>query len=480
MSTSTHYAALVIGSGQGGTPLATAFAKAGHKTALVEATHVGGCCINEGCTPTKTMIASGRVAYLTRRAADFGVHTRDIKVDMEKVRQRKRDIVESFRSGSERRLKDGGVTLIRGTASFVDDKTVRVRGTDGEQTISADRIVINTGARPVIPRLEGLDTATFPEGTVLDSTTIQELGVVPNHLVVIGGGYIGVEFGQLFRRLGARVTILQRNAQLLPREDSDVAATLWRILKEDGITVHFNATPTRITTSAAPHSMHPVTLTVKFHDGAEIELQSSHVLFAAGRAPNTDTLNPGAAGVSLGPGGYVKVDEQLRTTNPRIWSIGDVKGGPAFTHVSYDDYRIVQRNLITDTSSSAATITDRDLLTTYVVYTDPQLGHIGLHLHEAQARFPGVALQVATMPMNYVARALETDETRGLMKAVVNKESKRILGFTCLGLEGGEIMSVVQMTMVGGLPYTALQNAMFSHPTLAESLNNLWGFLKDV
>jgi pyruvate/2-oxoglutarate dehydrogenase complex dihydrolipoamide dehydrogenase (E3) component len=314
MSTSTHYAALVIGSGQGGTPLATAFAKAGHKTALVEATHVGGCCINEGCTPTKTMIASGRVAYLTRRAADFGVHARDIKVDMEKVRQRKRDIVESFRSGSERRLKDGGVTLIRGTASLVDDKTVRVRGIDGDKTISADRIVINTGARPVVPRLEGLDTATFPEGTVLDSTTIQELGVVPNHLVVIGGGYIGVEFGQLFRRLGARVTILQRNSQLLPREDSDVAAALFKILKEDGITVHFNATPTRITTSAAPHSMHPVTLTVKFHDGAEIELQSSHVLFAAGRTPNTDTLNPGAAGVSLGPGGYVKVDEQLRTT----------------------------------------------------------------------------------------------------------------------------------------------------------------------
>lgn len=477
------YDAIVIGSGQGGGPLATAFAKSGKKTALVEAVHLGGCCVNEGCTPTKTMVASGRVAYLARRGKDYGVHTSEgdaqIKVDMTKVRQRKRDIVDQFRSGSERRAAAvEGLDVLMGTAKFLSEKNVQVSLQDGGAVdISGDVIVINTGERPVKPTLPGLESVD--SSRVLDSTSVQELGEVPKHLLVLGGGYIGLEFGQLFRRLGAEVTIIQRGKQLLPREDPDIAKAMLEILEQDGITIHLSTTATGISGSDGDL---PVTLKFKSSEGTEKEARGSHILFAAGRTPNTDMLNLDAAGVKMDSRGHIVATDDLRTTTPGIWVLGDVKGGPAFTHIAYDDFRILQNNLITHPNPPTAgkwTVEGRrGGKVPYVVYTDPQLGHVGLHESEARALQPPRNIKVAVMPMAYVARAMETDEKRGVMKGIVDGETGQILGFTCLGVEGGEIMTVVQMAMMGGLKYGDLQGAVFAHPTFAESLNNLWGSLK--
>ena len=485
---SLHYDAVIIGSGQGGTPLATAFAKANYKTALIESSHVGGCCVNEGCTPTKTMVASGRVAYLARRGRDYGVRTgdsgmrNDIRAEMEKVRQRKRDIVSSFREGSERRLRDAGVNLLMGKARFGDGKTVKVVLNDGgEETVTADRFFINTGERPATPKLEALYADPGHEnefassgdwGFILDSTSVQELGVVPEHLVILGGGYIGLEFGHLFRRLGARVTIIQRGQQLLPREDAEVAKTMLEIVREDGIEVHLETRAKKIWPLQNESSAFRVTVE---KEDIEIELRGSHLLFAAGRVPNTDGLNLDTAGVQTTPKGHIVTNERLETTARNIWALGDVKGPPAFTHISYDDFRILNANLI---EKPALPLTINDRVVPYVVYTDPQLGHVGLHEAEARAKYPGRKIQTARMPMSYVARALETDETRGMMKAVVDAETQQILGFTCLGLEGGEVMSIVQMAMMGGVGWTKLRDAVWAHPSLAESLNNLWDFLE--
>ncbi|KHN94083.1 mercuric reductase [Metarhizium album ARSEF 1941] len=477
---STHYDAVVIGSGQGGTPLSMAFARAKKKTALVESTHVGGCCVNEGCTPTKTMIASGRAAHLARRGPEYGVvgaPSDALRVSMQRVRQRKRDIVDGFRSSSEARLRDAGVDVIMGSASFRDEKTINVSGLDGaEKTLAADQIFICTGERPATPSLDGFHAAAFPPGTLLDSTSIQELDLVPSHLVVVGGGYVGLEFGQLFRRLGAEVTIVQRNSQLLPREDADVAGKMLEILKQDGIQVLLKTSPTAFHASGDDDLARAVVVAVSGPHGAS-ELTASHVLFAAGRVPNTDTLNLEAALVKTTARGHISVDQTLQTSNPHVWALGDVKGPPAFTHVSYDDFRLLRANLLEKDSHPAA-ITTVDRILPYVVYTDPQLAHVGLHEHEARAKFPDAKVQVATMPMAHVARALETDESRGMMKAVVDADTQRILGFSCLGLEGGEVMSVVQMAMIAGSKWTALRDAVWAHPSLAESLNNIWGSLR--
>ena len=469
---STHYQALIIGSGQGGTPLAQAFAGAGQKTALVEASHIGGCCINEGCTPTKTMIASGRVAYLARRAKDYGVNIPgDITVDQTKVRQRKRDIVDSFRGGSEKRVAAAGIDLLKGSARFENPTTVIVEQNGKETKVTAEKIFIDTGESPARPATAGLEQ-TYSEGTILDSTSIQELGVVPDHLLVVGGGYIGIEFGQLFRRLGAKVSVFQRAAQLFPREDADVAEAVKGILEEDGVEIHLGAS----VQSFAPGKNGGATISYKDASGTK-SVDGSHVLLATGRKPNTSTLNLSSAGVEIDSKGYVKVNDKLETSQSHIWALGDVKGPPAFTHISYDDYRVLKANLV-EKSASQLSIKDRDLLTPYVAYMDPQLAHVGLHERDARERYKGHEIKTATMPMNYVARALETDESRGMMKAVVDMDTGLILGFTCLGLEGGEIMSVVQMAMMGGTKWTVLRDAVFAHPTLAESLNNLWGSLK--
>jgi pyruvate/2-oxoglutarate dehydrogenase complex dihydrolipoamide dehydrogenase (E3) component len=460
MTTSEHVDAIIIGAGQAGGPLAQALANAGRTTALIEREHVGGTCINEGCTPTKTMVASARVAYLARRAADYGVHTGPVTIDMARVRQRKRAIVDSFRGGSERRIKQTDrLELIAGEASFADPTTISVRLTDGgERELSADTIVLNIGARPAIPHIDGITDVP-----VLDSTSIMELDSVPDHLLVIGGGYIGLEFGQMFRRFGSRVTIVQRGERLLAREDPDIADAVATILRDDGIDVLLNTTTRRV----ARDPRGAITLTVAGPDG-ERAITGSHLLAAAGRTPNTDRLNLAAAGIVADKHGFVPVNDRLQTAVPHIYALGDVKGGPAFTHIAYDDFRVLRTNLI---DGGSATIAER--LVPYTVFIDPQLGRVGLS--ETEAREQGRTIRIARMPMSYVARALEVDESRGMMKAIVDADTDQILGCAILGLEGGELMSMLQIAMLGKLPYTALRDGVFAHPLLAESFNNLFG-----
>ncbi|CAN5840267.1 mercuric reductase [soil metagenome] len=459
MAQSQHYDALVIGSGQGGNPLAGALAGAGRKTAVIEREHVGGTCINEGCTPTKTMVASAKVAYLDRRSSDYGVRNGPVRVDMVEVRRRKRNIVASFRGGNEQRLEDAeNLDLIRGEARFTGPKELEVRLDDGETVrLTAENLFINVGARPGGVPVEGIDTVP-----ALNSTTIMELDEIPDHLLVLGGGYVGLEFAQMFRRYGSEVTVVQRGPQLLAREDADVAEAVAEILGEDGIEVLLETEAQ----SARQDEGGGVQLTVSGPDG-DRTLSGSHLLVAAGRPPNTDLLNLEAAGIETDKRGFVKVDDKLGTNVPGVYALGDVKGGPAFTHVSYDDYRVIQTNLL---DGGDATISDR--LIPYTVFIDPQLGRVGLS--ESEARERGREVLVGTMPMSYVARALEMDESRGMMKVVVDAGTGRILGCAVLGIEGGEIMAMIQIAIMGGLPYTALRDGMFAHPTLAESLNTLF------
>ncbi|HET7854658.1 MAG TPA: mercuric reductase [Candidatus Methylomirabilis sp.] len=462
--TPDRYDAIIIGTGQAGKPLAVALAEAGRKTAIIERKHVGGTCINVGCTPTKTMVASARVAYLTRRGADYGVHTNSVRVNMAEVRQRKQAIVDSFRNGSQRHLQNTkNLELIFGDASFSGLKSVTVRPPSGEtRHLTADTIFINTGGRPESPPLPGLDSVSF-----LDSTSIMELDVLPNHLLVLGGGYIGLEFGQMFRRFGSPVTVVQRGKQLLAREDADVAEEVAKILREDGIEVLLETQAVRV----AKDGGGIIRLTVSGPAG-ERTLRGSHLLVAAGRAPNTDALNLSAAGITTDKRGNIPVNDRLQTNVPGIYALGDVKGGPAFTHISYDDFRIIKVNLL-----DGGNATTNGRLVPYTVYIDPQLGRVGMT--EAEARAQGRRIRIAKMPMNYVARALEMDESRGFMKAVVDAETGEILGCAVLGVEGGELMSMLSIAMMGKVPYTTLRDAIFAHPTLAESFNNLFDELRD-
>jgi pyruvate/2-oxoglutarate dehydrogenase complex dihydrolipoamide dehydrogenase (E3) component len=446
----THYDAIVIGAGQSGGPLSSALARAGNRTALIEREHIGGTCINEGCTPTKTMVASARVAYLARRAADYGVQVGPVSVDMTRVRQRKRDIVDSFRTGSERRIESTpGLDWIRAEARFVGPKLLEVNG----DQLTAERIFINVGARPSTPSVPGLDSVA-----TLNSTSIMELDSVPEHLLVLGGGYVGLEFGQMFRRFGSQVSVVQRGPRLLSREDADVADAVADILREDGINVLLSADAVRVEPC--------IRLVVRSADG-EQTLEGSHLLVAVGRVPNTERLNLGATGVQTDRTGFIATNDRLETNVPGIYALGDVKGGPAFTHISYDDYRIIKTNLL---EGGNASIADRPV--PYTVYIDPQLGRIGKS--EEEARAGGRLIHVAKMPMTHVARALEVDESRGFLKAIVDSETQQILGAAILGIEGGELMSMLEIAMFGRLPYTVLRDAIFAHPTLAESFNNLF------
>jgi pyruvate/2-oxoglutarate dehydrogenase complex dihydrolipoamide dehydrogenase (E3) component len=442
-----RYDAVVIGAGQAGVPLAAAFADAGRRTAVIERAHVGGTCVNEGCTPTKTLVASGRVAYLARRARDYGIDVDDVGVDMPAVHDRMAGVVESFRTGSERRLAKHGVTLVRGEARYLDARTIAV----GDLRIETPLSVINTGGRPSRPAIPGLD------GTpTLDSTSMLGLTTVPEHLVIIGGGYIGCEFAQMFRRFGAAVTIIQRGAQLLSSEDPDIAGAVAKILVEDGIDVIM---PAAILSVAPQH--------VVLRDRV---VTGSHILVCTGRTPNTETLGLDAAGVAITPSGHVKVTDTLATSAPGIYAAGDVTGEPEFTHVSYDDFRILKTNLI---DGGRATTTGR--LIPYTVFTDPQLGRVGLT--ETAARRAGYDVAVAMLPVSAIARAIETGETRGHIKAVVDRATSRILGVAVLGIEGGEIMGALQIAMMGNLPYQRLRDGIFAHPTLLESVNNLFASL---
>ena len=458
MSNNTHDA-VVIGTGQAGKPLAVSLAKAGWKTAVIERDAVGGSCINVGCTPTKTMVASARVAHLTRRGADYGVITGPLTMDLGRVRQRKQDVVTSFRTGSEKGLeRTKGLELVRGEARFEGPNSIEVTTPEGDtRTLNAEKVFINTGTRPVIP--PDVDT---PGVGALDNASIMELGEIPDHLLVLGGGYIGLEFGQMFRRFGSQVTIIQRAKQLLSREDPDVAAELAEILRGEGIEILLDSEAV----SGTRGDDGQIELAVHTPDGDSVK-SGSHLLAAAGRVPNSDRLNLEAAGIETDARGFITVNERLESNVAGIYALGDVKGGPAFTHISYDDYRIVEKNLLKDGSA-----TTQGRLVPYTVFTDPQLGRVGLT--ETEARLEGRDFRVAKLPMTHVARAIEMDETRGFMKAIVDRHTDQILGCAVLGVEGGEVMSVLQMAMMGEVPYTTIRDGVFAHPTLAESLNNLF------
>lgn len=458
MGAAENFDAIVIGSGQAGTPLSRSLAEAGMRTALVEREHVGGTCVNEGCTPTKTMVASARVAYLARRGANYGVQTGSIQIDMKRVRERKREIVNSFRGGSQKRIEQTkNLELIFGTASFSGHKSVVVRAKDGaERVLAAEKIFINAGTRASRPALEGLDRVPF-----LDNVSIMELDSVPEHLLVLGGGYIGLEFGQMFRRFGSRVTIVHSRAQLMSREDADVAEEVANILREDGIEILLSAKTTRVASSGGKVQMQVVGA------GQERSLEGTHLLVATGRVPNSDTLNLGAAGIETDARGFIRTNSRLETDVEGVYALGDIKGGPAFTHISYDDFRIIRSNVI---EKKNATIDGR--LVPYTMFIDPQLGHVGMH--EFEARQAGRMVLVAKMPMSHVARALEMDESRGFMKAIVDARTDELLGATVLGVEGGELMAVLEMAMMGKVTCKALREGIFAHPTLAESLNNLF------
>ena len=450
-----NFDAIIIGSGQGGNPLAGALTDAGKKTALVERQDVGGTCINRGCTPTKTMVASARVAYLARRAADYGVDVGRIAIDMNRVRERKRGIVSQFRESREKWLDKEHIELIRGEASFIGPRTIRVAlHGGGERQLSASQVFIDTGTRAAVPPIEGLDTVPY-----LDNDSIMELDHVPEHLLVLGGGYVGMEFSQMFRRFGSKVTVIQSGPQLLRGEDPEVAAEVLKILRQDGIEVLLNARAQKISRSNGGIRLEL--------DGQLQTIEGSDLLVATGRVPNTGELKPAAGGVETDARGFIRVNARLETSAPGVYAIGDVNGGPAFTHISYDDFRILKANLLDGDDR-----TTHGRMVPYTVFMDPQLGRVGMT--ESEAQQSGRKIRVARMPMTSVARALEVDETRGLMKAVVDAETEEILGAVVLGIEGGEVMSVFQMAMMGHLKYSQLHDAIFAHPTLAESLNNLF------
>ncbi|MCK4895040.1 MAG: mercuric reductase [Calditrichia bacterium] len=453
------YKAIIIGTGQAGNPLAKALASAGWKTAVIESDHVGGTCVNYGCTPTKTMVASARVAHLVSRAGEYGIEIPSYSTKLETVVARKNEIVNSFRQGGQTGLeKTPNLDLIFGFARFVGSHQVEIEKNSGEKVLlNGEFIIINSGAKPLIPDISGLKEIDY-----LDSSTVMDLEEIPKHLVVIGGGYIGLEFGQMFRRFGSKVTIIQRGSQLLSREDEDVAETVATILEGEGIKVLLNSQVTAVKKTSNDQLDISVSM-----DGRPCQIKGSHLLVAVGRIPASADLQLDLAGISRDSRGFVKVDDTLETDVPGVYAIGDVKGGPAFTHISYDDYRILRDFFLQGTKR-----TTKERIVPYTVFIDPQLGRVGLTEKEAKAK--GVKYRLAKLPMTYVARALESAETRGFMKALIDEESGLILGCAILGIEGGEIMSVIQVAMMGNLHYTSIKEGIFAHPTLSESLNNLF------
>ena len=460
------YNAVVVGTGQAGKPLATALARAGHQTAIIERGRVGGTCVISGCTPSKTMIASARIAHLARRAAEYGVATGEVAVDLDAVRSRKRDVVEEFSTASRDKLVDEPrVTLIRGDASFVGKRTLEIDAGDGDtRRIVGERIFLDVGTRPLVPDIEGLEAIPF-----LDSTSAMELAELPSHLAVLGGGPIGVELGQMFRRFGSKVTIVERGPSVLPDEDDDIGEELGRLLEDEGVRIISDATARRVRASGDDG------LTIELEAGSEEELHASHLLVAVGRHPNTDTLGLEKPGVALDEDGYIEVDERCRTSVDWIWAMGEATGSPPFTHVAYDDYRVVAGDVIRNGHGRMRDRSDR--MVPYVIFTDPELGRVGLG--EREARAAGRRFRVAKLPMSSVARAIETDQRTGFLKCLVEDETDRILGAAALAVHGGEIMSVLQLAMMGGLPFTAIRDGVLAHPTLAEALQALFGTLEE-
>jgi pyruvate/2-oxoglutarate dehydrogenase complex dihydrolipoamide dehydrogenase (E3) component len=458
------YDAIIIGAGQAGAPLAKKLAMAGKKTVIIEKRFYGGTCVNDGCTPTKTLVASAKAAYMAGKSSDLGVPVKRFSINMQQIKKRKDEIVLRSRNGGLHAAeKTKNLDVLFGEATFTSDKTVTVNLNNGlKQTLQAELIFLNPGAKPFIPKIEGLNDVDY-----LTSTTILDLDYVPEHLLVLGGNYIGLEFGQMFRRFGSKVTILEKSARIVAHEDEDISAEMVKILEAEQISIRTNAKATKFKQKAGGK----ITVTVSAN-GEEKKVRCSHVLVAVGRTPQTETLNLQVAGIDTDEKGNIKVNDKLETSAAGIYALGDVKGGPAFTHISYNDYTIVYRNLI-----EKRNLNINDRLVPYCMFTDPQLGRVGIS--ETEAKEQGLNYKVAKLPMAHVARAIETGDTRGFMKAIVDAKTKKILGVAVLGPEGGEVMTVLQMAMEGGITYDRIRYGIFAHPLYSESLNNLFMTLED-
>jgi pyruvate/2-oxoglutarate dehydrogenase complex dihydrolipoamide dehydrogenase (E3) component len=455
-----RFDAIVIGTGQSGPSLAHRLVRAGRRVAIAERKRFGGTCVNNGCIPTKSLIASARAAHVARRAADFGVVVEGpVRVDMKAVKARKDAIVRVSNEGVEEGLREAErITVFSDHARFVGPKQVAV----GQDVIEAEQIFINVGARADIPPIAGLDQVPY-----LDNSSMMAVDFLPSHLVILGGSYIGLEFGQMYRRFGSEVTIIQRNTRLIPREDPDISEAIREILADEGIRILTDADATQIESRGGE-----VALSVAVR-GKPTEVAGSHLLVAAGRRPNTDDLGLEAAGVETDAKGYIKVDGQLCTNVAGIFAMGDCNGRGAFTHTSYNDFEIIAANLL---DHDPRRVEDRIL--TYGLFIDPPLGRAGMT--EADVRRKGIKALVAKMPMEDVGRAFERSETRGFMKVIVDAESKQILGAALLGIEGDEIVQGLLDMMYAKAPYTVIQRAMHIHPTVYEMIPYIFEDLEPV
>ena len=454
---SSRYDAIVIGTGQAGPSLAAKLAESGQKIAVIERQLYGGTCVNVGCTPTKTLVASARVAYVARRAAEFGVTVGGpVSVDMKKVKARKDEVVRRSNQGIERWMKGlPNCTVYEGHARFEDRNKVRV----GDDLLVADQIFINVGARPFQPPMPGLDEVDY-----LNSSSMMDVDFVPEHLIVIGGSYIGLEFGQMYRRFGSEVTIVEMGPRLIQRDDEDVSEAVQEILENEGINVRLKAE------CIAVEKVDPgIRVQLDCRDDPSA-VTGSHLLLAVGRQPNTDDLGLETTGVELNERGYIVVDDRLATSVPGIWALGDCNGKGAFTHTAYNDYEIVAQNLLDGASRS---VSDRILC--YGLFIDPPLARVGLT--EAQVRASGRPALTAKRPMTRVSRAIEKGETQGFMKIVVDAETQEILGAAILGVGGDESVHSILDTMHAKAPYTVIQQAVHIHPTVSELIPTMLGDL---
>lgn len=456
MSQVAHFDTLILGSGQGGKLLAWHLGRAGQRVAVVERQWVGGSCPAVACLPSKNEIWSARVAHLARHAADFGTTTGPVAVDMAKVRERKRGMVEREAAFHVQAYASSGAELIMGVGRFVGPKTIEVQLNDGgTRTLSGDQVVVNVGTHAAIPDVPGLRAAE-----PLTHIGALDLDYAPTHLVVLGGGYIGIEMAQAYRRFGSRVTIIERGARLMTREDADVSDEMLRILRAEGIDVVLNAETVSVEGRSGTH----VRFVLRTASG-ELAIDGSDILVAAGRVPNTAGIGLEQAGIALDDRGYIRVNERLQASAPGVWAIGEVAGSPQFTHVSVDDFRIVRDNM------SGGDRKTSDRLVPYTLFTDPPLARVGLN--ESDALRHGIAVRVAILPMSHVLRTEATDETQGFMKVLVSARDDRILGFTMIGAEAGEVMASMQTAMLAQLPYQKLRDAVISHLTFAEGLGPL-------
>lgn len=443
----TEFNAIVIGSGQAGNPLAHRLADKGWTVALIEREHLGGSCINYGCTPTKTMLASAQIVHDARRGAELGVHVDGIRVDLPAVVERKNKIVLQWRQGQERHTASRpNIRLYRGAARFAGPRTVIV----GEERLTGEHTFINTGTRPLVLPIRGIEAIPY-----LTNRNIMDLTEVPEHLLVVGASYVGLEFGQMFRRFGSRVTVVEVAEQIVPREDADVASSLQQALESEGIAFQLVSQVTAVEQRDAG-----LRVTVRRARSAEDAVEASHILLAAGRRPNTDDLGLDAAGIAH-ERGWITVNERLETNVPGVYALGDVTGGPAFTHISYNDFQIVIHNLFSEPKRSTA-----GRIVPYALFTDPELGRVGLT--EREARQSGRRVLVGSIPVSRVARAIERGTTDGLMKVVIDAETDRILGAAVLGPGGGELVQTLMALMMANASWKLFHEAVYIHPTMTE------------